>query len=75
MRTLADLLQVEDDLLTRNSELMESISSMENEILKPQLEIISVKCETDEKGQFHFTYKRRLKITIQMQYVTYTTPC
>ena len=48
--TLADLLQVEDDLLMRNSTLMETVSSLKKEILKPQFEIVSVKCETDENG-------------------------
>jgi hypothetical protein len=45
------LLEVEDDLFRKNSELTETISSLQKEVLKPQFEIVSVKCEKDENGR------------------------
>ena len=53
--TLADLLEVEDDLFTKNSELLETISSLQK-VLKPQFEIVSVKCEKDENSDLSFTF-------------------
>ena len=74
--TVADLLQVEEDLLVRNWELMETNSSLQKEILKPQFEIVSVKCEMDANGRLgHFTFhtkdgKKNYSDTICQLYYT-----
>ena len=73
--TLADLL--EDDLLAKNSELKETLSSLRKEILKPTFEIVSVKRETDENGRLGgFTFHTKdEKKELQMQYAICTIPC
>ena len=35
----------------KNLELTETLSSLQKEVLRPQFEIVSVKCETDENGR------------------------
>ena len=36
--TLVDLFEMEDNLFTKNSELLETMSSLQKEVLKPQFE-------------------------------------
>ena len=48
--TLAKLLEMEDDLFIKNSELLEIISSLQKEVLKPQFEIVSIRCEKKGNG-------------------------
>ena len=74
--TLADFLEMEDDLFKKNSELLETISSLQKEVLKPEFEIISVKCEKDENGDLGgFTFhtkdgKKNYSDTVRQLYYT-----
>ena len=74
--TLADLLEMEDDLFMKNSELLETVSSLQKEVLKPQFEIVSVKCEKDENGDLGgFTFhtkdgKKNYSDTVRQLYYT-----
>jgi hypothetical protein len=74
--TLADLLEMEDDMFEKNFELLETISSLQKEVLKPQFEIVSVKCEKDENGDLGgFTFhtkdgKKNYSDTVRQLYYT-----